>query len=248
MDDATRDPDANAGIAPASLHGAGADALPAELLTGDEPGSLVDLVNRVLDRGVVVGGDVTLSVAGVDLVYLQLGALLTSVSTARRALGRRGIGHGADGGEPSRRSPPGAEPPVGTADAASTIEPTAERTIGGVEGPTPREPATHALLADTIAAELAHVSAGLPERIDIDPDAVQRDLARLVLVIVELLRRVVEHQAIRRMDDDDLTEAQVERMGSALQRLEEKLGEIKQVFGLADADLNIELGPLGKLL
>lgn len=250
MDDATRDPDAEAGIAPAALHGAGADALPPELLAGDEPGSLVDLVNRVLDRGVVVGGDVTLSVAGVDLVYLQLGALLTSVSTARRTLGRRGIGHGADGGEPPRRSSlaPGAEPRIGTGDAESTIEPTAERTAGGAEGPTPRERATHALLADTIAAELAHVSEGLPERIDIDPDAVQRDLARLVLVIVELLRRVVEHQAIRRMDDDDLTEAQVERMGSALQRLEEKLGEIKRVFGLADADLNIELGPLGKLL
>ena len=54
-----------------------------------EAGSLADLVNRVLDRGVVITGDVTLSVAGVDLVYLGLNAVLTSVSTARRSLGRR---------------------------------------------------------------------------------------------------------------------------------------------------------------
>lgn len=52
----------------------------------DEPRSLADLVNRVLDRGVVISGDVTISVAGVDLIYLQLHALLTSISTARRSL------------------------------------------------------------------------------------------------------------------------------------------------------------------
>ncbi|HEU4630979.1 MAG TPA: gas vesicle protein K, partial [Gemmatimonadaceae bacterium] len=103
-------------------------------------------------------------------------------------------------------------------------------------------------VADALAAELTEVASGLPERLDIDPDAVQRDLARLVLVIVELLRRVVEHQAIQRMGDEDLSEAQVERMGVALERLEQKLAEIKSVFGVADADLNIDLGQLGKLL
>jgi hypothetical protein len=77
---------------------------------------------------------------------------------------------------------------------------------------------------------------------------VQQDLGRLVLTIVELLRQVVEHQAARRMDDDDLSEEQVERMGLALLRLEEKMHEIKAVFGLADEELNIDLGPLGKLL
>lgn len=59
---------------------------------GDEPRSLVELVNRVLDRGVVITGEVTISVAGVDLVYLGLNALLTSVSTARRTLGRNAGG------------------------------------------------------------------------------------------------------------------------------------------------------------
>jgi hypothetical protein len=63
----------------------------------DDPHSLVDLINRVLDKGVVITGDVTISVAGVDLVYLGLNAILTSVSTARRSLGRP-VGRGDAGG------------------------------------------------------------------------------------------------------------------------------------------------------
>jgi hypothetical protein len=99
-----------------------------------------------------------------------------------------------------------------------------------------------------LIAELAAVVDALPSRIEIDPDTVQQDLARLVLTLIELLRRVVEHQALRRMDDGDLADAQVERMGVALLRLEEKMKEMKDLFGLADEELNIDLGPLGKLL
>ncbi|HEX6630609.1 MAG TPA: gas vesicle protein GvpJ [Gemmatimonadaceae bacterium] len=222
---------------------------PPDLPAEDAPRSLVELVNRVLDRGVVVAGDVTISVAGVDLVYLGLNALLTSVSTARRTLrghvapGERRLlpeshwpetvqGHGitADTGGMGGAVPPGS---VAQAEGAGTI---------------PAPAAAARPVADALAAELAEVAEGLPERIDIDPDAVQRDLARLVLVVVELLRRVVEHQAIQRMGDEDLSEAQIERMGVALERLEAKLAEIKAVFGVADTDLNIDLGQLGKLL
>lgn len=99
-----------------------------------------------------------------------------------------------------------------------------------------------------LLAELTEIADRLPSRIDVDPDAVQQDLARLVLTLVELLRRVVEHQAVQRMEDPDLTEEQVERMGTALWRLEEKMAEIKAAFGLADEELNIDLGPLGKVL
>ena len=99
-----------------------------------------------------------------------------------------------------------------------------------------------------LVAELAELAEGLPKRIDIDPDAVARDLSKLVLTLVELLRRVVEHQAVQRMDDPDLSEEQIERMGTALWRLEEKMQEIKGVFGLADEELNIDLGPLGRVL
>jgi hypothetical protein len=99
-----------------------------------------------------------------------------------------------------------------------------------------------------LLAELTEVAEALPARIDVDPDAVGRDVARLVITLIELLRRVVEHQAVRRMDDDDISDEQIERMGIALLRLEEKLGEIREIFGLAGEDLNIDLGPLGKLL
>ncbi|MEX2582372.1 MAG: gas vesicle protein K [Gemmatimonadota bacterium] len=99
-----------------------------------------------------------------------------------------------------------------------------------------------------LAAELIEIAEGLPERIDVDPDAVGQDLAKLVLTLIELIRRVVEHQAVRRMDDPDLSDEQVERMGIALLRLEEKMEEIREVFGVAEDDLNVNLGPLGNLL
>lgn len=101
---------------------------------------------------------------------------------------------------------------------------------------------------DALMAELTELAEHLPTHVDVDPDAVGRDLARLVLTLVELLRRVVEHQAIRRMEDPDLADEQIERMGTALLRLEEKMAEIKDVFGLAGEELNIDLGPLGKAL
>lgn len=109
-------------------------------------------------------------------------------------------------------------------------------------------PENAAAARDALVAELAQIADRLPERIDIDPDAVGKDLARLVLTIVELLRRVVEHQAVRRMEDPDLSDEQIERMGTALWRLEEKMGELKGAFGLAGEEMNIDLGPLGRVL
>lgn len=99
-----------------------------------------------------------------------------------------------------------------------------------------------------LVAELMEIADRLPGRIEVNPDAVGQDLARLVLTVVELLRRVVEHQALRRMEDPDLSEEQIERMGTALWQLEEKMLEIKDVFGLAGEELNIDLGPLGRAL
>ena len=87
----------------------------------------------------------------------------------------------------------------------------------------------------------------LPDRINADPEHVENGLARLVLTVIELLREVLEHQAIRRMDGGTLTEEQVERLGLALLKLNERMDELKTTFGLTDADLNIDLGPLGRL-
>ena len=87
----------------------------------------------------------------------------------------------------------------------------------------------------------------LPDRINADPEHVENGLARLVLTVIELLREILEHQAIRRMDGGTLTDEQVERLGLALLKLKERMDELKTTFGLADEDLNIDLGPLGRL-
>ena len=87
----------------------------------------------------------------------------------------------------------------------------------------------------------------IPERISADPDIVENGLAKLVLSIIELVRRLLEKQALRRMDAGTLTDEEIERLGSALMKLEEKMAEMKQVFGLSDDDLNLKLGPIKTL-
>jgi len=95
---------------------------------------------------------------------------------------------------------------------------------------------------EEIRAELARVSAVLPERIDIDPDEVERGLAGLVLGLVELLRQVLEKQAVRRMESGTLTDDEVERVGLALMRLEKKVRELASHFGLSEDDIQLRLG------
>ena len=85
-------------------------------------------------------------------------------------------------------------------------------------------------------------------RIAADPDTVERGLVSLVLTIVELLRQLVERQALRRVDDGDLTDDQVERLGLTLMRLDARMTELREHFGLTPEDLDIDLGPLGHLL
>ncbi|HEX5086829.1 MAG TPA: gas vesicle protein K [Nocardioides sp.] len=88
----------------------------------------------------------------------------------------------------------------------------------------------------------------LRQRIDSDPDSVARDLFKLVLSIIELVRQLMEAQALRRVDQGDLSDDQVEALGLGLQRLEEAMEELKSRYGLTTADLNLDLGPLGTLL
>lgn len=86
------------------------------------------------------------------------------------------------------------------------------------------------------------------ERLPLDSNQVEQGLAKLVLTIIELLRQLMERQAMRRVESDSLTDEQIEELGLTLMRLEEKMEELKFIFGLENEDLNIELGPLGKLL
>ena len=84
----------------------------------------------------------------------------------------------------------------------------------------------------------------VPERISADPEAVENGLAKLVLSIVELVRRLLERQALRRMDAGNLSDEEIERLGNALMKLEDKMAELKASFGLSDDELNLKLGPL----
>jgi hypothetical protein len=91
-------------------------------------------------------------------------------------------------------------------------------------------------------------SAGPSSRIDCSAENIEQGLAKLVLSLIELLRQLLERQAIRRMQGGSLTEEQVENMGEALMKLEAKIQELADHFGLTPADLNLNLGPLGNLL
>jgi hypothetical protein len=87
-----------------------------------------------------------------------------------------------------------------------------------------------------------------PVRWNPEPDDVQKSVAQLVLTIVEFLRKLMERQAIRRMEQKTLTKKEVEAVGEALMKLEETIRDIGRRFGLAPEDLNLDLGPLGKLM
>jgi len=112
----------------------------------------------------------------------------------------------------------------------------------------PVEPEVETRHPAEFVAELRRVADRLPERINIDAEGVEQGLAKLVLTLIELIRRLLEKQAVRRMEGGGLTAGQVEELGLALMKLEEKMTELKEQFGLRDEELNIDLGPIGKLI
>lgn len=97
-----------------------------------------------------------------------------------------------------------------------------------------------------IRKQLARASA--PPRWNADPEDVRRSVVKLVLTLVELLRKLMERQAIRRMEQGTLTDEETEKLGVALMRLEDTIREIGAQFDLRPEDLNLDLGPLGKLM
>lgn len=95
--------------------------------------------------------------------------------------------------------------------------------------------------------ELASLANGTAQRIDCTPENIEQGLARLVLSLIDLLRRLLERQAIRRMEGGTLNDTQIEEMGLALMKLEQKIRELAEHFGLRPEYLNLDLGPLGNL-
>ena len=143
--------------------------------------ALVDLLDRLLGTGVVLAGDIVISLSGVDLVQVRLHALITTIR------------------------------------------------------------------ADMAGRSMTD-SRSIPRRLETDPESVERDLFKLVLTIIELVRQLMEKQALRRVDEGDLSDEQIEDLGTGLMHLEQAMEELKSRYDLTSQDLNIDLGPLGSLL
>jgi Gas vesicle protein K len=101
---------------------------------------------------------------------------------------------------------------------------------------------------DRFAADAERLDDALSRRIQADPDNVERGLAQLVLTVIELLRQLMERQALRRVEAGGLDDDTVERLGRTLMALEDRMEELKRTFDLSDEDLNLDLGPLGRLM
>lgn len=218
-------------------------------LLGDDPLDLAELLNVVLDKGAVLHGDVIIAVADIDLIRLNVGLLIQAVASAeqRRPASQSRSLAGVFG--PLSMDRPSHAPfgpsPVQSGGAGDKAD---ERDITRAALPeVPSATASEAAVDGTPNTSLNAVAQGLPERINADADGVESGLARLVLTLIEVLRKVLEHQAVRRMEGGRLTAEEVERLGLALSRLDDRMQDLKRVFGLSNEDLQIDLGPLGRL-
>jgi hypothetical protein len=209
----------------------------------NRPVTLLELLDRLIDRGVVVKGEILLSVADMDLIYLNLGLLLSSVKTVENAARR---GDYRESKVFSRK----------TSSRGELLEELQwENEIKEV--PAPSLPTKKGKSRDGNEKNIATI---LPSAIDsrrnqpvgsktnIDPNNVEKGLVKLVLTIVELIRQLMEKQAIRRIEDEQVDAREIENVGNAFFLLDEKLAQLKKMFGLTDEDLNLDLGPLGNLL
>lgn len=192
-----------------------------------EETTLVDLLDRLIDRGVAVTGDVVISVAEVDLVHLGLQLVL----------------HGIDQpGAPGLSGPP--RPARTTSDRHDRDAPPRGRR--GDHPPFEIERSPEGDVGGAAAQELRRLVVGGGSG-ELDPEEVQRGLASLVLTLVEVLHELMERQALRRMDAGTLTDDEIERVGRTFLALNERMTQLKQAFGLTDEDLTLDLGPLGRL-
>ena len=215
-------------------------------LTGDDT-SLLDLVDSLLGKGVVVDGEVVLGLAGVDLIYLRLAALLAA---ADRVQGGRSAAVAAGSGATSPSSAPGpsesaAAPEPGAADSQAALVfddlPEAPDAAGSHRGLR-----VHAAPEET--AGPAPASPAAVSRWNPDPDDVRKGVMKLVLALAEFIRQLLERQAIRRMEAGTLTDDETERLGTALAHLEETHRDMAERAGLDPEEVNLDLGPLGRLV
>ena len=175
--------------------------------------SLVDALDKVIDKGAYLGGDLTIGVADIDLLVVGVRLLIASTSTLEeKRMKKRGTANLFR--EEMRRE--------------------------------------DQIYIDMLTSQLAEVERNLQkvsrsESQRAIAERTERDIAKLVLTIVELIRQLMEREALRRIDRGLTDRGEVEKLGLTFRLLERKIAELKAVFGIKD-DLNVDLGPLGKLL
>ena len=169
--------------------------------------TLVDALDKVLEKGAVINGDMVIRVADVDLVFLGLRLILTSVSKAEELSGRS----------------PGAPERAMTEEDRAHIE--------------------------KLQDEIRKAELNIPRLINADsPRETEQGLAKLVLTIVELIRKLMEKEAFRRVKKGTLSAVEVQKLGLTLKAVRKKMQEIQAIFGIEDKDMNLNLGPLGDLM
>lgn len=165
--------------------------------------SLLDVLDRVVDTGVVVDGELFLQVAEIDLINVSLKLVLSSTERLRGA------------------------------------QRTASR----------KELERQKLELKELQRDLERAQKLVPAKMSFEsPQKAEHGLAKLVLTLVELIRKLMERQAMRRIQGESLSEIEIERLGLTFKALEKKMNELKDVFGIKDHELNLELGPIGNLM
>ena len=169
--------------------------------------TLVDALDKILETGAVISGEVMLKVADVDLVFLGLRLILTSVSKAEELSGGK---------------------------------------FGGTEKELTSEDVEY---MEKLQREIKKAQENIPRLIDLgSPRKAEQGLAKLVLTLVELIRKLMEKEAFRRVKKGTLSPVEVQKLGLSLKAVKLKIKELQAVFGLADEELNLDLGPLGNLI
>jgi len=177
------------------------------MINKNDHGTLVDALDKVLEKGAVINGDIMIQVADVDLVYLGLRLILTSVSKAEELSGK------------------------------SFSNPDKELT---------REDIEH---IQKLQREIKRAEENIPKLIDLgSPKKTEQGLAKLVLTLVELIRKLLEKESYRRVKRGALSPVEIQKLGLSLKAIKKKIKEIQAIFGIEDEELNLDLGPLGNLM
>lgn len=169
--------------------------------------TLVDALDKVLEKGAIINGEIVIRVADVDLVFIGLRLILTSISKAEEISGK------------------------------GFSNPDKEFTQEDIE------------YIERLQREIKRAEENIPKLIDLgNPRKTEQGLAKLVLTLVELIRKLMEKEAFRRVKRGTLSPVEIQKLGLSLKAVKKKIKEVQAIFGIEDEELNLDLGPLGNLM